>query len=612
MRTGVSEFHGVGFDEVDGAGEEVGKGDGALVALAAGADGDCAGFGLFVAHDEDIGGFLVGEVADFGVHLFVAGIDFNAESGGIELGLDRARVVVMPLGDGDEADLDGCEPEGECAGVVLNEDAEEALDGAEEGAVDHDGLVAFAVFADEFEIESGGEVEVELDGRELPETAEDVDELEVDFGAIEGGFAFDGFVGDAFAGEGALERADGDVPVFVGAGVGFAVSGVPGGELDLELGEAEGLEDGFGEVDAGDDLVFDLTGGAEDVGVVLGKAADAEEAVHGAGALVAVDVAEFGETDGEVAVALGGVFVDKDVAGAVHGLEAVFRVVELHGGVHVAGVEALVAGDLPEFAAHDVGGVDEGIAAANALFAHPVFHDFTDGAALGVPEDKAGAGDFLNGEEVELLAEEAMVAAGCFFKMGEVGVEVLLGEEGGAVDALELGVLFIAEPVCAGEVGELDGLDAAGGGDVGSAAEVEEVSVAIEADLIAGVGEFGDEVGLHEVAVTVEVGQGLFAGGGDSGEGFVAGDDLLHAGLNGGEVVRGEGGGAVEVVEEAGVSGGAVAELGFGEELEDGGGHDVGGGVADNLEGLGVALGEECELGVFGKGGGEIDEARRG
>ena len=58
-----------------------------------------------------------------------------------------------------------------------------------------------------------------------------------------------------------------------------------------------------GEVDAGYDLVFDLLRGAEDVGVVLGEAADAEQAVHGAGALVAIDVAEFGVALREVAVA---------------------------------------------------------------------------------------------------------------------------------------------------------------------------------------------------------------------------------------------------------------------------------------------------------------------
>ena len=142
--------------------------------------------------------------------------------------------------------------------------------------------------------------------------------------------------------------------------------------------EAEGLEHGFGEVDAGVDLVFDLVGRAEDVGVVLGEAAHAQQAVHGAGALVAVDVAELGVARGQIAVALGRVLVDEDVARAVHGLEAVLGVVELHGRVHVFGVEALVAGDLPELAAHDVRRVDQLIAAAQALVAHPVFHDLAD------------------------------------------------------------------------------------------------------------------------------------------------------------------------------------------------------------------------------------------
>ena len=81
----------------------------------------------------------------------------------------------MFFADGDEAYLDGGEPHREGAGVVLDEDAEEALDRAEEGAVDHDGLVGRAVFADVLEVEAGGEVPVELHGAELPEAAEDVD-----------------------------------------------------------------------------------------------------------------------------------------------------------------------------------------------------------------------------------------------------------------------------------------------------------------------------------------------------------------------------------------------------------------------------------------------------
>src|SRR5208282_1654181 len=102
--------------------------------------------------------------------------------------------------------------------------------------------------------------------------------------------------------------------------------------------------------------------------------------------------------------------------------------------------------------------------------------------ALGVPEDEAGAGELLNAEEVELFSQNAMIAARCFFKASEVVVEVFLGEEGRAVDALELRILFVAEPVCAGEAGDLECLDAAGGGNVRTAAEVDEVAIAVEAD----------------------------------------------------------------------------------------------------------------------------------
>ena len=118
----------------------------------------------------------------------------------------------MLLADGNEADLHGREPEREGSGVVLDEHAEEALNRAEERAVDHDRLMALAVFADVLELEARGKVEVELNRRELPEAAENVDELDVDFGAVEGGFAGDGLVGDALGLEHIVERAAGAVP----------------------------------------------------------------------------------------------------------------------------------------------------------------------------------------------------------------------------------------------------------------------------------------------------------------------------------------------------------------------------------------------------------------
>jgi hypothetical protein len=117
----------------------------------------------------------------------------------------------------------------------------------------------------------------------------------------------------------------------------------------------------------------------------------------------------------------------------------------------------------------------------------------------------------LNAEEVQLLAQQAMVAFGRFFQAGEVGVEFLLREERSAVDALQLRILLVAQPVCAGQGEDFEGLDAAGGGQMRPAAKVDELAVAIEADLVAGHGELGHEVGLHEVAVAVEAFQAFIS-----------------------------------------------------------------------------------------------------
>ena len=66
---------------------------------------------------------------------------------------------------------------------------------------------------------------------------------------------------------------------------------------------------------------MDLLVGAEEVGVVLGEAADAGHAAELAGFFPTVDGAELGEADREIAVAVVIAGVDLDVVRAVHRLE---------------------------------------------------------------------------------------------------------------------------------------------------------------------------------------------------------------------------------------------------------------------------------------------------
>jgi hypothetical protein len=89
-------------------------------------------------------------------------------------------------------------------------------------------------------------------------------------------------------------------------------------------------------------------------------------------------------------------------------------------------------------------------------------------------------------EEVELGAEAAMVALSRELEPLEVGVEILLRVEGGAVDAGQLRVGGVAAPVRAGEPGELERLDRLRVLQVRAAAEVGEVPLRVEGDVSLG------------------------------------------------------------------------------------------------------------------------------
>ena len=82
-------------------------------------------------------------------------------------------------------------------------------------------------------------------------------------------------------------------------------------------------------------------------------------------------------------------------------------------------------------------------------------------------------------EEIELRADVAVVAAPRLLDPLEVGVEVLLRIERGAVDPRELRVGGVAAPVRAGEAGQLERLDRLRVLQVRPAAEVGEVAHAV-------------------------------------------------------------------------------------------------------------------------------------
>ena len=193
-----------------------------------------------------------------------------------------------------------------------------------------------------------------------------------------------------------FSEASATIPLLVAADEALAIVRVPGGEFDLVLLEAEGLQHGEGEIHAAVDFVFNLLRHAEDVGVVLGKAAHPQQAVHHARALVAIDRAQLAQPHRQIAIRLQRVLIDQDVERTVHRLHAIVRIVQFHRGEHVLRVVALVAADFPQIDARHVRRAHQRIAALQVLVVHPVLHLLADDAALGMPEDQSRPGELLD------------------------------------------------------------------------------------------------------------------------------------------------------------------------------------------------------------------------
>ena len=147
-------------------------------------------------------------------------------------------------------------------------------------------------------------------------------------------------------------------------------------------------------------------------------------------------------------------------------------------------------------------------------------------------------------------------------------------------------------------------------GEVRPAAEVDELALAVDRDLLV-VGEVADDLGLVVLADRSEVPDRVVALPDLAGDGLVAGDDLAHARLHRLQVGRREGFVAGEVVVEAVFDGRPDGDLNVRVELLRGLGEGVRGVVADELEDFGVRVlaGHDLDGAVRGDGTREVAEA---
>ena len=219
------------------------------------------------------------------------------------------------------------------------------------------------------DVETARQIEIELDGRELPRPSDSVDHLDVDLRAVEDRLAVHALVREPASFDRLFECRLRHVPLFVGPRVLRRIGRVAHAQLDRKLVEAEARQQRrCAKSRVSVDLARQLLGCAEDVRVVLCEAAYAQQPVQRARELVPVHGPHLGDANRQLAVAVQLAFVDENVARAVHRLDDVLLPLDVHD-EHVVAVVGEMPRCLPQVRFRDVRREDELVAALAVLVA---------------------------------------------------------------------------------------------------------------------------------------------------------------------------------------------------------------------------------------------------
>ena len=149
---------------------------------------------------------------------------------------------------------------------------------------------------------------------------------------------------------------------------------------------------------------------AIDVAVVLREAPDPHQAVQCPRPFVAINGAEFEQSERQFAIAALTAVEDQTVHRAVHRLRVVRPVVHLHRRVHAVGVEVEVTGCLEQVRVGEMWRVDELVAPVLVTLAAVILHQLADGCTLRVPHREAATELAREAEQILLDSELAVVA----------------------------------------------------------------------------------------------------------------------------------------------------------------------------------------------------------
>ena len=215
-------------------------------------------------------------LADFKADLLVSQVSINPKAQGTPFFRQILTIITLIVGDIENHSLGWRQPGGECAFVFLNQNTDEPLERSEHRPVQHDRRPTLGIICHILGAKAARHGKIDLNGTALPYPADTVFQGEFDFRAVESAFARQQLPIHALTIQRLFQGGLGLVPDFVGTDPLLRA----GGQLVQDLGKAEIRVDLMQHSNEGRHFLLDRILFAENVGIILRKAANTHQAVQ--------------------------------------------------------------------------------------------------------------------------------------------------------------------------------------------------------------------------------------------------------------------------------------------------------------------------------------------
>src|SRR5690606_10852255 len=343
------------------------------------------------------------------------------------------------------------------------------------GTMQHNRRLARTIFGDILRAQTARQHEIKLQGTTLPEPTQTVAQRKLDLRTVESAFTGLQIPLETCLVQRLFQSPLRLIPVGIITHPIFRTSG----QLQLDVIEAKIAIDLQGQSNKVGRLGLDLLIGTENVRIILSEPAHPHQTMQRTRRLVTMTGAELSQTQRQLTVALQPLIEYLNVARAVHRLDRVIAAFRL-GSKHVRRVMFPVSGTLPQHPIHHLRRANLAVASVTLELAHVLLKDLIDSPAVRMPEHHARR-FFLGMEQIQALADFAMIALFGFFDSRDIGSQLLLVRPRSTVDTLQLLVLGIAAPIGAGNAGQLESLEKTGIGHVRATAHVDIFFVIVQA-----------------------------------------------------------------------------------------------------------------------------------